>query len=165
MNNKKKPSIFSYLFPYILLISIILTVLFIVNSSGSSVIKYAEGEIIAPGNDIQERAENSVLWKEDIRSISVTYYEGFVDISGEVLTKIGTSTKEGLYKFQARITDTETNKDILTYVFQNRTYEVKNNSGVVTNTVVYYGDFASFNIVNPYASNFWRDYFPIICFS
>ena len=165
MNNKKRTSWFSYLFPYIILISIIVTVLFVVNSSGSTTIKYAEGEIIAPGNNVQERAENSVLWTEDVRSISVTYYEGFVDITGEVVTKIGTSNKDGLYKFQARITDTDTNKDILTYVFQNRTYEVKNASGVVTNTVVYYGDFAKFNIVNPYESNFWVDYFPMICFS
>ena len=172
MNNQKKKSWFSYLFPYIILISIIVVIVLIVNGGKGSTIKYSEGEIIAPvtekvegKTDIQLKAEGSVLWNEDIREISITYYDGFIDISGKVVDIIGKNTREGLYTFESRITETEANKEVLTYILQNREYEVKNSSGVVTDTVVYYGDYAKFTIVNPYASNFWTDYFPIIFMS
>ena len=40
MNNQKKKSWFSYLFPYIILISIIVVIVLIVNGGNGSTIKY-----------------------------------------------------------------------------------------------------------------------------
>ena len=158
MNNKKKTSWFSYLLPYIIIIGIITLVIVLVNSNSSSGIKYSEGEIIASGTDTKEKAEGSVLWDERIKSISLTYYDGFVDISGKVIVTNPNTNRDGLYSFQARITETESNLEVLTYIFQNRTID--------GSTDLYYGSTqCSMNIVNPYASNFWTDYFPIILLS
>lgn len=161
MNNKKKTSWFSYLLPYIIIIGIITLVIVLVNSNSSSGIKYSEGEIIASGTDTKEKAEGSVLWDERIKSISLTYYDGFVDISGKVIVTNPNTNRDGLYSFQARITETESNLEVLTYIFQNRTIDGSDGS-----TDLYYGSTqCSMNIVNPYASNFWTDYFPIILLS
>ncbi|MDD7735465.1 MAG: ATP-dependent zinc metalloprotease FtsH [Bacillales bacterium] len=158
MNNKKKTSWFSYLLPYIIIIGIITLVIVLVNSNSSSGIKYSEGEIIASGTNTKEKAEGSVLWDERIKSISLTYYDGFVDISGKVIVTNPNTNRDGLYSFQARITETESNLEVLTYIFQNRTID--------GSTDLYYGSTqCSMNIVNPYASNFWTDYFPIILLS
>ena len=158
MNNKKKTSWFSYLLPYIIIIGIITLVIVLVNSNSSSGVKYSEGEIIASGTSTQEKAEGSVLWDERVKSISLTYYDGFVDISGKVIITNPNTNRDGLYAFQARITETESNLEVLTYIFQNRTIE--------GTTELYYGSSqCSMNIVNPYASNFWTDYFPIILLS
>ena len=155
MNNKKKTSWFSYLLPYIIIIGIITLVIVLVNSNSSSGVKYSEGEIIASGTSTQEKAEGSVLWDERVKSISLTYYDGFVDISGKVIITNPNTNRDGLYAFQARITETESNLEVLTYIFQNRTIE--------GTTELYYGSSqCSMNIVNPYASNFWTDYFPMI---
>ena len=158
MNNKKKTSWFSYLLPYIIIIGIITLVIVLVNSNSSSGVKYSEGEIIASGKTTKEKAEGSVLWDERVKSISLTYYDGFVDISGKVIITNPNTNRDGLYAFQARITETESNLEVLTYIFQNRTIE--------GTTELYYGSTqCSMNIVNPYASNFWTDYFPIILLS
>ena len=57
MNNQKKKSWFSYLFPYIILISIIVVIVLIVNGGKGSTIKYSEGEIIAP---VTEKVEGDL---------------------------------------------------------------------------------------------------------
>ncbi len=168
MNNTKKKSWFSYLFPYIVIIAIITLVIVIVNSSNRASIVYYEGEIIAPvsgstseDDKIKLKAEGSVLWTERITKISVSYYDGFIDISGRVVTKLEGSSREGIYTFTSRITESESNIEVLSYIFQNRTIEVNGES------VLYYGNNngSEFKIVNPYASNFWTDYFPIILLS
>lgn len=168
MNNTKKKSWFSYLFPYIVIIAIITLVIVIVNSSNRASIVYYEGEIIAPvsgstseDDNIKLKAEGSVLWTERITKISVSYYDGFIDISGRVVTKLEGSSREGIYTFTSRITESESNIEVLSYIFQNRTIEVNGES------VLYYGNNngSEFKIVNPYASNFWTDYFPIILLS
>lgn len=168
MNNTKKKSWFSYLFPYIVIIAIITLVIVIVNSSNRASIVYYEGEIIAPvsgstseDDNIKLKAEGSVLLTERITKISVSYYDGFIDISGRVVTKLEGSSREGIYTFTSRITESESNIEVLSYIFQNRTIEVNGES------VLYYGNNngSEFKIVNPYASNFWTDYFPIILLS
>lgn len=165
MNNKKKTSWFSYLLPYLIIILIIAGIVTIVNMSNKASITYYEGEVIgsvnqSPDKDpIQTKAEGSVLWTERITSVKVSYYDGFVDISGKVMKSNG--KRDGIYTFYSRITGSESNIEVLSYIFQNRMVEG-------TTDTLYYGnskDGSAFSISNPYASNFWTDYFPIICLS
>ncbi len=164
MNNKKKTSWFSYLLPYLIIILIIAGIVTIVNMSNKASITYYEGDIIGsisePTDDqIKTKAEGSVLWTERITSIKVSYYDGFVDISGKVMKSNG--KRDGIYSFSSRITGSESNIEVLSYIFQNRMVDGSNDN-------LYYGnskDGSEFSISNPYASNFWTDYFPIICIS
>ena len=163
MNNKKKTSWLSYLLPYIMIIVIISTILLVVGGNNKASVKYYEGDIVGqvtdddPTNDFMEKVNSSVLMSEDIRSISVTYYNGFIDLSGKVVKDLGDAKKLAIYSFQARITDTESNKEVLTYIFQNRTDDQGN--------LYYGGEKCQFGIVNPYQTNFWTDYFPMIAMS
>ena len=156
MNNKKKTSWFSYLLPYLIIILIIAGIVTIVNMSNKASITYYEGDIIGsisePTDDqIKTKAEGSVLWTERITSIKVSYYDGFVDISGKVMKSNG--KRDGIYSFSSRITGSESNIEVLSYIFQNRMVDGSNDN-------LYYGnskDGSEFSISNPYASNFWTD--------
>ena len=164
-NNKQKKSWFSYLFPYIIIISIISVVVFVISTNNSASKVYSEREIIGSVNEtidkdeLVQKAESSVLWTEEIKDITITYYDGFIDLSGKVALK-NDSGKIGIYTFEARITETDANKEVLTYIWQEREYETSEGR-----IIGYYGDYCKMTIVNPYASNFWTDYFPIICMS
>ncbi len=162
--NGKKRSWISYLIPYIVIIAIIATVVVLTNMGSSSSIKYVEPKIIGSWNPeddagkdkIKTKAEGSVLWTEDITSVTISKYNGFIDITGRI--KNPENYREGLYTFSARISDSDTNVEVLSYIWQNRKIEDTGD--------LYYGSSkCSFTIKNPYASNFWTDYFPIICLS
>ena len=170
-NNTKKRSVFSYLLIFLLIGSVIGILISSLTSNAGRGYIFAEGEIIGqvtdenPLNDTEEKAKKSILWNEDIRTLTVSYYNGFIDLNG----KIALTNEEGknlIYPFKARITDTESNKDVLTYVFQNRTYNIPNDNDPERPFVsIYYGsERCPFNIDNPYASS-WTDYLPMILMS
>ena len=90
--NGKKRSWISYLIPYIVIIAIIATVVVLTNMGSSSSIKYVEPKIIGSWNPeddagkdkIKTKAEGSVLWTEDITSVTISKYNGFIDITGRI---------------------------------------------------------------------------------
>lgn len=160
--NGKKRSWISYLIPYIVIIAIIATVVVLTNMGSSSSVTFYEGDIIASvdgteEDEIKAKAEGSVLWTENITSVTISKYTGFIDITGRIKLNLN-NRGEGLYTFSARISDSDTNVEVLSYIWQNRKIEDTGD--------LYYGSSkCSFTIKNPYASNFWTDYFPIICLS
>ncbi len=160
--NGKKRSWISYLIPYIVIVAIIAAVVVLTNMGSSSSVTFYEGDIIASvdgteENEIKAKAEGSVLWTENITSVSVSKYTGFIDITGRIKLNLN-NRGEGLYTFSARISDSDTNVEVLSYIWQNRKIEGTDD--------LYYGSSkCAFTIKNPYASNFWTDYFPIICLS
>ena len=159
--NKKKTSWISFIMPYVIIIGIIVVISFVF-SSGSSTnkVSFAEGEIITTRVNLEDpdfdtKVQRSVLWTKDFKKISVTYYNDFIDISGTYKGQITASngtTKDVLYSFSSRISGTEENKDFLAYVFENRLDDEGKHYFTPKNYV----------IVNPNASNFWTDYFPMI---
>ena len=158
---KKKTSWISFIMPYVIIIGIIVVISFVFSQGSSNKTSFSEGQIITtrigPDYDPEwkTKVEDSVLWTKDFTKISVTYYSDFIDISGSYKGQITSSTgttKNVIYSFSSRISGTDDNKDFLAYVFENRLDSEGN----------HYFTSSNYAIVNPNASNFWTDYFPMI---
>ena len=158
---KKKTSWISFIMPYVIIIGIIVVISLVFSQGSSNRASFSEGEIITTriGSDSDSewktKVERSVLWTKDFTKISVTYYSDFIDISGSYKGQITSSTgttKNVIYSFSSRISGTDDNKDFLAYVFENR----------LDSEGKHYFTSSNYAIVNPNASNFWTDYFPMI---
>ena len=112
-NNTKKRSLFSYLLMFLVIGSLIVFLITALTSKSGRGFIFNEGEIVGnligidpndPDAD-EEKAKKSVLWTEDIKSVTVSYYNGFIDLYGKIQLPNDKGT-ESIYNFKARITDT-----------------------------------------------------------
>ena len=153
---KKKASWLSYIMPYVIILGIIVLISFIYNSSTTSKrSSYNGGDIIPSTFDkVELNAQDSILWTDNVKQLEITVYNNFIDVEGSYVKKETISGKEveTVYTFDQRVINTEENREVLNYITSNRTNE--DGSKYYTN--------ANFKIVNPDASNFWTDFFPMI---
>ena len=83
MNKNKKGNFLSFILPYVLILGIIITVLFMFNGANTSKTKeFSEAEIVTIRKDetytedeLNERLNKSVLWTYEITSLSIVYKE------------------------------------------------------------------------------------------
>ena len=162
MNNKKRGSWISYVAPYLIIIAIIVSITMIFQGQGNGVRNYTYQDIISTVYDsstgevdVAESAKKSVLWKDDITGLSIKYGNGnYIDVMGNV--KITENEKTKVYSFSVRLLQNETEREILSYIVANRLSD--------TDPSKAYYNSSNFAITDPNATNFWRDYFPTICF-
>ena len=162
-NGKKKTSWLGYVLPYLIIIAIVSVVVLIFNLNGRSSKTYYENEIITGvyttevESDATRKAEldeslsNSILMTKTVKSISISYYTTFTKLTGTI--QDGSS----YYTFSADLSNTEDVKNTLSYILRTRTTSSGAQYYVSPNCTV--------SVVNPYASNFWTDYFPMILLS
>ena len=156
MNKNKKGNFLSFILPYVLILGIIITVLFMFNGANTSKTKeFSEAEIVTIRKDetytedeLNERLNKSVLWTYEITSLSIVYKEpsNIISLSGYY--------KEGdtRYAYVANLTFDEDAEYALSYIVRERK--------TVENTTYYNSNVLTY--VDPYESNFWTDMFPSI---
>ena len=161
MNNKKRGSWISYVAPYLIIIAIIVSITMIFQGQGNGTKNYTYQDVIstvydADGKvDVRASAEKSVLWNDDIAGLSIKYGNGnYIDVMGSVKVTEGEKTRA--YSFSVRLLQNETEREILSYIVANRLSD--------TDPSKAYYNSGNFAITDPNATNFWRDYFPTICF-
>ncbi len=183
MNNKKKGSFFSFIFPYILIAGIIITILFMFNGFNRNQVRYlSEPEVLGSitqvdldmltnasndkdkenaTNNLNEKLDKSFLYKERITSLDISPKTNLINLTGYYIG-INSSNKESQYAFSATIS--KDSQVILNYIVNNRyqkeadgTFKLDENG----QKIIYFNK-SILSYSDPYASNFWRDYFPTI---
>ena len=166
-NGKKKTSWIGYVLPYLIIAVIIVVVVAVFNMNGKMNKTYTEADIIptfytSEKSDEENKTDlsNSILMKEDVKELKIAYYNSFVSIQGTI--KSADSTNQ-YYTFSASLNNSQKTLDTLSFILSHRTYT--SNDGTV---IAYYSEKSSqcnVTVTNPYASNFWTDYFPMILLS
>ena len=154
-NNKKKPSWISYVLPYVIIIAIIVSIAFIFTNTGTSAKNFTQKDIITLNTStettdpIKDAATKSVLWTEKINKLTIKFGNGnYIDVYGTVEIDAKQNT------FRVRLLPTEEKMKVLNYIIQNRPS--------LDNANIPYYNADNFAVEDPNASNFWRDYFPVI---
>lgn len=158
---KRKTSWLGYVAPYLIILLIILGVSFIFGGNNTSKWNYTAGDIVSGSTDesVKESAEESVLWTDDIKSLSIEYNNGnFIDVSGTV-ARVDDKGKTNKYGFAVRLPSDEHTENVLSYIVTNRV--IVDDKGVIT---PYYTD-NNFQITDPNQGNFWTDIFPMVAVS
>ena len=158
---KKKSSWLSYIAPYLIILLIILAVSFVFGGNKSTKWNYTAGDIITGSSEdpIKDNAEESVLWTDNIQTLSIEYNNGnFIDVSGTV-KKIDSTGKESNFAYAVRLPNDEHTQDVLAYIVTNRVVLLEDGS------VAQYYTTSNFQIVDPNEGNFWTDVFPTILIS
>lgn len=155
MNNKKKGNFFSFIFPYVLILGIILVVLLMFNGFSRTQTKsFAQGDIVTIYKDeeytkeeLESNLNRSILWTYDITSLNVTSKpaSNLITLSGYY------AEGDNVYSFTAALSY-ENSIYAVDYIINTRLNA--EGSKYYNATVLHYSD--------PYASNFWSDYFPTI---
>ena len=171
---KRKTKWISFLMPYVLVFAIIAVIIYFWGGRGSSYsIKYTETDIVGLAFDGEtdkeysksERAEQSVLWTDNIRSLNLVAYRDHIQVNGTVakleseLKENGSVEKVVNASFGVRVANTEENWTIINYITTSRI-----NYGEFTDPnddTVYYTD-AILSYSDPYQSNGFMDYLPTI---
>ncbi len=171
---KKKTKWLSYLMPYLLVFAIIAVVIFFWGGKSTSYsCSYTEQDIVYRAIDeynnteysYKERAMNSVLWTDDIKSLSLANYRDHIQVSGTVsvsedkVKDKGDSTKYVLCSFSVSIANTEENWTILSYITSSR-MNYNNYTDPNDDTIYYTSNILSYR--DPYESNGFMDYLPTI---
>ena len=159
--NKRKNSWLGYVAPYVIILLIILGVSFLFGGRNTSKWNYNAGDIVTGSSDqtIQENAEKSVLWTDDIQGLVIEYNNGnFIDVSGTV-SRLDDKGKTEKYGFAVRLPSDEYTESVLTYIVTNRVNVADDGS-----ISKYYTE-KNFQISDPNQGNFWADTFPIIILS
>ena len=160
MKNKKS-SWLSYIAPYLIILLIILAVSFVFGGNKSTKWNYTAGDIITGSSEesVKDNAEESVLWTDNIQTLSIEYNNGnFIDVSGTV-KKIDSTGKESNFAYAVRLPNDEHTQDVLAYIVTNRVVLLEDGS------VAQYYTTSNFQIVDPNEGNFWTDVFPTILIS
>lgn len=157
---KKKTSWLSFVAPYLIILGILISISIIFGSgnfSSSKSVTFTTGQVVPvssynPDDEKwQEDAKTSVLWKYNIQSLNLTIRKS------SSITKItGVYLDENSKKvnYSATFIESEITTNFIHWVTTERITEV---NGVVT---PYYQGKISY--IDPYATNFWSDYFPTI---
>ena len=159
---KKKNNLLAYIAPYLLIIAIIGVVIFFFGRQNNSPsVQISQENIVSTAYDsennrektVRERAEESFLWTEDILQLNIATYRDRIALSGTAsIDNQGTKTRASFY---VEVTNTEINWNIIDYVISNRlkadTNEAYYNSSILSRT-------------DPYASNGFMDYLPMIIY-
>ncbi|MDD6302554.1 MAG: ATP-dependent zinc metalloprotease FtsH [Bacillales bacterium] len=153
MKKNQKLSWLSYVLPYVLITGIIIAVVFIFRGTGTQKRNYSAGDIVCGyegDGEFEENAKQSVLWTDNIVKLEIDYHNGnFIDVAGYV------KEDSKNYAFSVRLSPSDYNESILNYIILNRA--IDNGNGVE----LYYNS-SNLNIIDPNASNFWSDFFPVI---
>lgn len=157
---KKKTSWLSFVAPYLIILGILISISIIFGSgnfSSSKSVTFTTGQVVPvssynPDDEKwQEDAKTSVLWKYNIQSLNLTIRKS------SSITKItGVYLDENSKKvnYSATLIESDITTNFIHWVTTERITEV---NGVVT---PYYQGKISY--IDPYATNFWSDYFPTI---
>lgn len=157
---KKKTSWLSFVAPYLIILGILISISIIFGSgnfSSSKSVTFTTGQVVPvssynPDDEKwQEDAKTSVLWKYNIQSLNLTIRKS------SSITKItGVYLDENSKKvnYSATFIESDITTNFIHWVTTERITEV---NGVVT---PYYQGKISY--IDPYATNFWSDYFPTI---
>jgi cell division protease FtsH len=158
---KNKSSWLSYIAPYLIILLIILAVSFVFGGNKSTKWNYTAGDIITGSSEesVKDNAEESVLWTDNIQTLSIEYNNGnFIDVTGTV-KKIDSTGKESNFAYAVRLPNDEHTQDVLAYIVTNRVVLLEDGS------VAQYYTTSNFQIVDPNEGNFWTDVFPTILIS
>ena len=164
---QKKTKWFSYLMPYLLVFSVIAVIIFFWGGSSSSSSKsYSEADIVGKafndetGNEytIVERAEQSVLWTENIQHLNIAEYREHIAISGGVIEK-NAQNKDVVYSFHVKVALTDSNKEVISYIVTSRIDY--NDFANPDDDEIYYNS-SVLSYTDPYESNGFMDYLPTI---
>ena len=170
---KKKNSWLSYLMPYLLIFSIVAFIIFFWgNSNNSYKVKLSETDVVYRAYDVDsqgnkvgdeltvnERAEKSVLWTEDIVTLNIASYRDHISLSGSMkvlesqIKTNGKTDKIIKVNYYAELSQTELNWDILDAIITGRT---------VANTDDVYYTPGVLSRTDPYETNEFLDYLPTI---
>ena len=156
MNKNKKGNFLSFILPYVLILGIIVTVLFMFSGANASKTKeFVDADIVTIRKDenyteeeLNEKLSKSVLWTYEITSLNITYKEpaNIIALSGYY------KENDVRYAYVANLTFDEDAEFALSYIIKNRK-TTENTTYYNTNVLTY---------VDPYESNFWTDMFPSI---
>lgn len=171
---KRKTKWLSFLMPYVLVFAIIAVIIYFWGGKKSSyTINYTETNVVGlafngeTGEDYTEvdRAKQSVLWNDDIRSLNVASYRDHIGVSGTVakleseVAQNGSKEKTVLVSFNVKVANTEENWNVINYITTSRI-----NYGDFANpnddTIYYTSSILSYS--DPYQSNGFMDYLPTI---
>lgn len=179
--NKKKGGFLSFILPYVLIIGIVVVILVMFNGfNRTENYRWSEGDMIAYTYDeyehrngtteekenFQTKLEESYLYSKRITSLNITPKTNMVNVSGYFIqTDKNGSNKT--YSFSGTFGATMDNSyfsECLNYILKNRFK--KDAAGALLldengNKQLYY-DSKVLSYSDPYASNFWTDYFPTI---
>ena len=164
---QKKTKWFSYLMPYLLVFSVIAVIIFFWGGSSSSSSKsYSEADIVGKAfNDetgseysTVERAEQSVLWTENIQHLNIAEYREHIAISGGVIEK-NAQNKDVVYSFHVKVALTDSNKEVISYIVTSRIDY--NDFANPDDDEIYYNS-SVLSYTDPYESNGFMDYLPTI---
>ena len=171
---KRKTKWLSFLMPYVLVFAIIAVIIYFWGGKKSSyTINYTETNVVGlafngeTGEDYTEvdRAKQSVLWNDDIRSLNVAAYRDHIGVSGTVakleseVAQNGSVEKTVIVSFNVKVANTEENWNVINYITTSRI-----NYGDFANpnddTIYYTSSILSYS--DPYQSNGFMDYLPTI---
>ncbi len=164
---QKKTKWFSYLMPYLLVFSVIAVIIFFWGGSSSSSSKsYSEADIVGKafndetGNEytIVERAEQSVLWTDNIQHLNIAEYREHIAISGGVIEK-NAQNRDVVYSFHVKVALTDSNKEVISYIVTSRIDY--NDFANPDDDEIYYNS-SVLSYTDPYESNGFMDYLPTI---
>ena len=158
---KRKSSWLSYIAPYLIILLIILAVSFIFGGGKTTKWNYTAGDIITGSSEdsVKDNAEESVLWTDNIQTLTIEYNNGnFIDVSGTVI-KFDTEGNKNTLSYAVRLPSDQHTEEVLAYIVANR--EIVLSDGSKT---AYYTS-SNFQIIDPNEGNFWTDVFPSILIS
>ena len=158
---KRKSSWLSYIAPYLIILLIILAVSFIFGGGKTTKWNYTAGDIITGSSEdsVKDNAEESVLWTDNIQTLTIEYNNGnFIDVSGTVI-KLDTEGNKNTLSYAVRLPSDQHTEEVLAYIVANR--EIVLSDGSKT---AYYTS-SNFQIIDPNEGNFWTDVFPSILIS
>lgn len=174
MNNKKKGNFFSFIFPYLLIAGIVITILVMFNGfNRTKTVSVSQGEIVTFTMDEMEKRndsdENKVsfndklsksfLYSKRVTSLNVSPKNNLINLSGYYIDV--NNSKEVTYAFTSTIS--KDSQYAVDYILMSRVQKDKDGNIIYENgeAKLYY-DSTRLKYSDPYASNFWSDYFPTI---
>lgn len=163
---KKKNSLLAYIAPYLLIIAIIGVVIFFFGRQNKTTqIALSESDIVSTAYDSEtgeektetQRAKESFLWTEDVLQLNIATYRDRIALSGTVVLK-NANNQDVRTGFYAEVTNTEINWNIIDFVISSRTSQTE--QGLIKP----YYDSSVLSRTDPYASNGFMDYLPMIIY-